>query len=238
MRAWPGWGQNGSQPRGDGGGGWEDGNPGRQIQRWRGRKIRDRNRPRWRKTLRNVDKSLHGAKVRGSGPEGGDLGRRSKGTESPKSPLPSLPAPNPLNPHPKQDAVSMATWPTKKGGLGTAEEIFHISSKGGGCDSEKELAHTVGATRAPDIPGHCAHCLRDSHPTPTQQTCTLPSGPLWGRLGEAQGSNVQRSVAAQASGGGDQPAANGAQTTGHQIQGHGPRQGPVEGWGGGLRSSG
>lgn len=222
MRAWPGQGQNGSQPRGDGGGGWEDGNPGRQIQRWRGRKIRDRNRPRWRKTLRNVDKSLHGAKVRGSGPEGGDLGRGSKGTESPKSPLPSLPAPNPLNPHPKQDAVSMATWPTKKGGLGTAEEIFHISSKGGGCDSEKELAHTVGATRAPDIPGHCAHCLRDSHPTPTQQTCTLPSGPLWGRLGEAQGSNVQRSVAAQASGGGDQPAANGAQTTGHQIQGHGP----------------
>lgn len=217
MRAWPGRGQNGSQPRGDGGGGWEDGDPGKQIRRRRGREIGDRNRPRRRKTLRNADKNLHGAEARGSGREGGDLGRGSKGTESPKSPLPSLPAPNPLNPHPKQDAVSMTTWPAEKAGLGTAEEIFHISSKGGGYDSEKEPAHTVGASRAPGTPSHYAHCLRDSHPAPTQQNCTLPSGPLRGRLREAQGSNVQRSAAAQASGGGDQPATNRAQTTGHQI---------------------
>lgn len=164
------------------------------------------------------------------------VGARGQRAQSPHYHLSLLPTLS--TPTPSRMLFPWQPGQTKKGGLGTAEEIFHISSKGGGCDSEKELAHTVGATRAPDIPGHCAHCLRDSHPTPTQQTCTLPSGPLWGRLGEAQGSNVQRSVAAQASGGGDQPAANGAQTTGHQIQGHGPRQGPVEGWGGGLRSSG
>ena len=67
----------------------------------------------------------------GSRRKGGDWKHRSKGTDRAQSPL----SPSPLScsqpslPQPKQDAVSMTTWPARKGGQGTAEEIFHISRK-------------------------------------------------------------------------------------------------------------
>lgn len=191
MRAWPGWGQDGSQPRGGGGGGsWRAREPGRGRETAAEWERDQRPRKRREKTRRrNVDEK-HGARGTGSGLEGGDWKGRGKGqTASPASRhhLLSL-APNPLYPPPKQDAVSMATWPAPKGGRGTAEEIFHISRKGGGRDAEKDLAGYSGDHAGPLEPRVTAATAPGCCPAPRQPTCA----PTSGRRGKGEGSGEAR----------------------------------------------
>lgn len=115
-------------------------------------------------------------------PQGWRLEMQEQGDrQSPQSLSPSLlPAPNPLNPHPEQDAVSMTTWPARKGGRGLQRK-FSTAGREEGVKQRRKWPVQWGSRKASGTPNHCAHCPQDCHPTPTQQTCTLTSGPLLGR---------------------------------------------------------
>lgn len=202
MWAWPGWGQawQPAQVRW----GWE-------LEGWRSREAGTQSTAaEGSETDTETQGEERCAKTWGSdrgdgwgGRGGGALATQEQGhrlrAQSPCHHLVSL-LPN-LNPHPKQDAVSMTTWPGQKRGRGTAEEIFHISSKGGGHGARKELAHTMGAVQGPWSPK--SPCPQPQAPSPRLRPANWHPR-LWAAgkgdgLGEAQGSNVQRSAAAQAS---------------------------------------
>lgn len=155
-----------------------------------------------------------GAKARGGGggdgggerPQGRDWKHRSKGTDRAQSP----PSPSPLScsqpclPQHKQDAVSMTTWPARKGGRGLQRKFS--TSAGRGCDAEKEWAGYMGGGGAPhralEPQNISPTASQDSHPAPRWRP---PHPHLWAIAGEgegsreAQGSNVQSSAAAQTS---------------------------------------
>uniref|UniRef100_A0A3Q2I5K1 Aspartate dehydrogenase domain containing n=1 Tax=Equus caballus TaxID=9796 RepID=A0A3Q2I5K1_HORSE len=85
----------------------------------------------------------------------------------------------------------MATWPALKGGRGTAEEIFHISRKGGGRDAEKDLAGTVPCFPPADQgtgtgPRTC-FCLESRSSTNGGERAPFPAAPeprcRWGEVG-------------------------------------------------------
>lgn len=171
--------------------GWRAGGPGRGPETATGWKERVRDRTKERKDgggmlTRNTGAEIWGWGV-GSRPKGGDRKFRSKGqTGSPESPsaspLLSL-APNPLYPHPKQDAVSMTTWLAKKGGWGLQRKFSTLAGREEGRKQGRKGLGTMGATKGPGTPSHCAHCPRilTPTPTPTPGKCTLSAGPLWGR---------------------------------------------------------
>lgn len=149
---------------------------------------------------------------RGSGRKGGKTQEQGdRQSRSPASPAPILGSQPSLSP-PQVGCSFHDNLASQKGGQGTAEEIFHISRKGGGCDAEKEWAGyggpAGGTNSGPQNP-------RPSCPVPPQILIPPPRGtptppPLgrcWrkgGGSGEAQGSNVQRSAAAQTFSGGGQ----------------------------------
>lgn len=198
-------------------------------------------------TWRNPDKvDKQGAKVRGSSDKDGNWKCTRGQTESPEAPsLSPLPAPNPLNPHPKQDAVSMTTWLARKGGGGLQRKFSTSAGRKEGVMQRRKQPIQGGPCRAPGTPNHHARCPQDCHPAPIQQICTLTSGPLLGRGKAWERLKGQTSKEQQLPrsgvcvlGWGGEPASNSAQIADHQIPGHGPRQGPAEGGGSGLRPPG
>lgn len=144
-----------------------------------------------------------GAKARGGGggdgggerPQGRDWKHRSKGTDRAQSP----PSPSPLScsqpclPQHKQDAVSMTTWPARKGGRGLQRKFS--TSAGRGCDAEKEWAGYMGgggATQGPGTPKYLAHCLPGFSSCPQVAPPTPPSlGHSGGGGGFQRGSRVK-----------------------------------------------
>lgn len=112
------------------------GGPGRGPETATGGKERVRDRePR----KENMEGGRQETRARGMGLGGGAAGPRTgpetqeQGTESPESPTPSpLPHSQPSLPPPQAGCGFHDNLARQKGGLGTAEEIFHISRKGGG----------------------------------------------------------------------------------------------------------
>ena len=140
-----------------------------------------------RKPLRrNIDKNPGSQGTRGGwGGARTRLEMQKQGDrQSPESSVtvssPLLPA---LYPQPKQDAVSMTTWLARKGGQGTAEEIFHISRKTGGRDAEKEPARLGGwgTMQGPRTPNRLAHRPQNPPTARMQHPLTPTSGPPQGR---------------------------------------------------------
>lgn len=202
MWAWPSRGRNGHQPREDGAGLEVQGEALRQRQEGR-RESGTENQG--RKTWREVDKK-HGREAWGwaGARQGQGQGRkrRSKGrrAQSPQHRLLSL-TPNPLCPHPRQDAVSMTTWPGRKGGWGLQRK-FSTSAEREEVECRKEGAGQGEGPRGPGTPSPRAHCpgslthphLANLHPL-RRRWATVGRGE---GSGEDQGSNVQRSATAQA----------------------------------------
>lgn len=175
--------------------------------------------------------------TRNSGAEAGGWGERSqakdgasnsgardrRGAQSPHHSLLSL-TPSPLCPHPKQDAVSMTTWPARKGGWGLQRK-FSTSAGREEVECRKEGAGYGEGRPGPWNPKSSCPLPQDSHPPP-------PSEPAPSLLGHCGGEGkVPERIKGQMSkdrplprpggeGGGEQlpelrPRAD------HRIQGHG-----------------
>lgn len=197
MRDWPGQGRSGSQPRGDGGRGW-NGDPGR----WRlrdgegDRSETETPRPKGRTTRRNTVPRCETAAAR---METGNAGAR--GQTEPTIPVTiSSPCSQPSQPPPEQDAVSMTTWPARKGGRGLQRK-FSTAGREEGVKQRRKWPIQWGSRKASATPNHCAHCPQDCHPHPHRGNLHPHLWPPAGKresLREAQGSNVQRSATAKA----------------------------------------
>ncbi|XP_022441887.1 putative L-aspartate dehydrogenase isoform X1 [Delphinapterus leucas] len=137
----------------------------------------------------------------------------------------------------------MTTWPARKGGRGLQRKFS--TSAGRGCDAEKEWAGYMGGAphRALEPQNISPTASQDSHPAPRWRP---PHPHLWAIAGEGR---VPERLKGQMSkvqplpkprvwgevGGWEAASSCGAQTAGHQIQGHGFQHGPEEGGDTGLR---
>uniref|UniRef100_A0ABI8AKT2 Aspartate dehydrogenase domain-containing protein n=1 Tax=Felis catus TaxID=9685 RepID=A0ABI8AKT2_FELCA len=128
-------------------------------------------------------------RARGMGLGGGAAGPRTgpetqeQGTESPESPTPSpLPHSQPSLPPPQAGCGFHDNLARQKGGLGTAEEIFHISRKGGGRMQEgRGWARTVPCFSPADSgtrtgPRTC-FCLEPRPGTNGRERASFPAAP-------------------------------------------------------------
>ncbi|XP_043454358.1 putative L-aspartate dehydrogenase isoform X1 [Prionailurus bengalensis] len=122
--------------------------------------------------------------------------RRSKGrrAQSPQHRLLSL-TPNPLCPHPRQDTVSMTTWPGRKGGWGLQRK-FSTSAEREEVECRKEGAGQGEGPPGPRNPKSSRLLPRDSHPPPPGEPAPSRPPPPPGHCGERgrfwRGSRVQR----------------------------------------------
>ena len=95
------------------------------------------------------------------------------------------PAPNPLYPQPNQDAVSMTTWPARKGGGGLQRKFSTSAGRQEDVRQRKNRldgGRGVARTRqGPRTPNHLAHCPQDPPSAPTQHPLTPTFGPPQGR---------------------------------------------------------
>ncbi|XP_061242140.1 aspartate dehydrogenase domain-containing protein isoform X3 [Bos javanicus] len=95
------------------------------------------------------------------------------------------PAPNPLYPQPNQDAVSMTTWPARKGGGGLQRKFSTSAGRQEDVRQRKNRLDGGGGvartTQGPRTPNHLAHCPQDPPSAPTQHPLTPTFGPPQGR---------------------------------------------------------
>lgn len=86
-----------------------------------------------------------------------------------------------LNPHPKQDAVTMTTWPARKQGGGLQRKFSTSAGREEGVMHGRHWPIHWGHAGPLGPQNIMSTAPQDSHPAPTQQTGPRTSGPLWER---------------------------------------------------------